>query len=130
MILVPLPPEFGEANLTILREDCSALPVLPHLVCVMSRIDHGKTSFLNTLRKSNVTASKYGSITHEIEVLSVNPAKCCGEQSTMTFFSTPGHSVIGGERLSGVLSTDMILLVVTADNGIQLQTIELVEQAV
>ena len=95
----------------------------------MSRIDHGKTSFLNTLRKSNVTASSYGSITHKIDVLSINPAKCSGEQSTMTFFSTPGHTVIGGVRLSGVLSTDMILLVVAADNSIQSQTIEVVEQA-
>ena len=47
----------------------------------------------------------------------------------MTFFSTPGHSVINGVRLSGVLSTYMILLLVAADNGIQSQTIEVVEQA-
>nr|CCA18792.1 translation initiation factor IF2 putative [Albugo laibachii Nc14] len=130
MIPVLLPPEFVDAELTIPPEDCSAFPVRPPVVCVMGHVDHGKTTLLDTLRKSNVTASEYGGITQKIGAFSVNLGKSFGEQSTMTFLDTPGHSVFSGMRSRGVEATDMILLIVAADDGIQSQTIEVVEQAV
>lgn len=130
MIPILLPPEFTDAELTIPPEDCSSFPIRPPVICVMGHVDHGKTTLLDILRKSNVTASEYGGITQKIGAFSVNLGKRYGEQSTMTFLDTPGHSVFSGMRSRGVEATDIILLVISADDGVQSQTIEVVEQAV
>ena len=107
----------------VVRKD-SDIETRPPIVTVMGHVDHGKTSLLDYIRKSKVADKEFGGITQSIGAYSVN-----FNEKELVFIDTPGHAAFSSMRSRGASLTDIVILVVAADDGVMPQTIEAINHA-
>ncbi len=106
------------------EDDLNLLKDRPPVVTIMGHVDHGKTSLLDAFRQTNIVSGEAGGITQHIGAYQIN-----NNDKKITFIDTPGHAAFSNMRARGSQTTDIIILVVAADDGIKPQTIESIAHA-
>jgi translation initiation factor IF-2 len=130
--VVPLVEEAESNKTKISKKDKKSLVLRPPVVTVMGHVDHGKTSLLDKIRQTHIVEGESGGITQHISAYQVeikNAKNKNIKNKLITFIDTPGHAAFSAMRAHGTAITDIVVLIVAANDGVKPQTVEVIKQA-